>query len=154
MCAGIAKATFAMEDSHGRARVFQQQGDADNVVAEAIDTCPVNCIHYVPWEELVSLEARRRNQVLDFYNLLRRTEQGSGDPGKAARGNGALEISGNYGSRCSNCPGNGCKNCPMFSVGDNPAFLLREAKKKQNRAARAQGEEAEKGGGTIDRVDL
>ena len=31
-------------------------GDADSVITEAIDTCPVNCIHYVPWQELKSLE--------------------------------------------------------------------------------------------------
>lgn len=154
MCAGIAQATFMMEDGHGRARVYQQHGDADSVIEEAIDTCPVNCIHYVPWEELVSLEARRRNQVLDFFTLLRRTEQGTGDPGKAGKDNGPLEISGNSGSRCNNCPGNGCKNCPMFSVGENPKYLMRELKKKQKREARAAATAESEGTGAKKRADL
>ena len=44
MCAGVAPATFFMEEEHGRARVFQQQGDANSVVSEALDTCPVDCV--------------------------------------------------------------------------------------------------------------
>jgi len=154
MCAGIAQATFMMEDEHGRARVYQQQGDADSVISEAIETCPVNCIHYVPWPELVSLEARRRNQVIDFFSILRRTEQGTGDPGKAAKGNGALEISGNSGARCNNCPGNGCKNCPMFSVGGNPEYIMREMKKKKKREGRAALSANVEGDGTKSRADL
>ena len=53
-----------MEGEHGRARVFQQMGDYEDVVEEAIDTCPVNCIHYVPWDDLKQLEIRRRGQVI------------------------------------------------------------------------------------------
>ena len=36
-CASIAGATFTMEGEHGRARAFQQQGDAEEIVEEAID---------------------------------------------------------------------------------------------------------------------
>ncbi|EGB07554.1 hypothetical protein AURANDRAFT_16950, partial [Aureococcus anophagefferens] len=59
MCASIAPLTFLMEDDFGRARTFNQEGDDDETVAEAISTCPVDCIHYVPWDELVSLERER-----------------------------------------------------------------------------------------------
>jgi ferredoxin len=46
-CAMIARNTFYMEDAHGRARAFQQKGDSDDVVDEAIAACPVDCIHRV-----------------------------------------------------------------------------------------------------------
>lgn len=39
--------TFAIEDDYGRARVMQQGMDSDAKLQEAIDTCPVNCIHWV-----------------------------------------------------------------------------------------------------------
>ena len=55
-CAMIAQSTFFMEPEHGRARVFEQWGDDDETIQVAIETCPVDCIHYVPYEELKSLE--------------------------------------------------------------------------------------------------
>ena len=36
-----------MEDEHGRARVFQQWRTSKSLMKEAIETCPVDCIHYV-----------------------------------------------------------------------------------------------------------
>ena len=48
LCAGIAPQTFLMEDAHGRARVFSQEGDDEETISEAISTCPVSCIHFVP----------------------------------------------------------------------------------------------------------
>lgn len=39
--------TFDIEDDFGRARVMQQGVDSDEKLQEAIDTCPVNCIHWV-----------------------------------------------------------------------------------------------------------
>ncbi|KAJ1444490.1 4Fe-4S single cluster domain-containing protein, partial [Pelagophyceae sp. CCMP2097] len=58
-CATLATQTFLMDDAHGRARAFSQAGDTDEIIEEAIATCPVDCIHYVPWDELVSLERLR-----------------------------------------------------------------------------------------------
>lgn len=56
-CAYVARSTFFMEDSFaGKARVYNQGGDSDDLIEEAIDTCPVNCIHYVSHEDLVTLE--------------------------------------------------------------------------------------------------
>ena len=70
-CAHVARSTFFMEESlAGRARVFNQGGDSDDLIEEAIDTCPVNCIHYVSHEDLVTLESERlqRDGNLDFNN--------------------------------------------------------------------------------------
>ena len=53
-----------MEDQHGRARSFNQEGDDEETIREAIGTCPVSCIHFVPWDELVSLERSRSETVL------------------------------------------------------------------------------------------
>mmetsp|Transcript_4561 Transcript_4561/g.16615 ORF Transcript_4561/g.16615 Transcript_4561/m.16615 type:complete len:322 (+) Transcript_4561:413-1378(+) len=55
-CAMIARSTFFMEESHGRARVFLQDGDSASAVEEAINSCPVDCIHPVTFQELQELE--------------------------------------------------------------------------------------------------
>merc|ERR1719162_1034946 len=58
-CAGVARNTFFIEDDAGRARVFSQGTDDPEVVQEAIDCCPVNCISYVDLEDLTILESER-----------------------------------------------------------------------------------------------
>lgn len=55
-----------MEEEMGRARVFEQWGDNDETIQIAIETCPVDCIHYVPYEELKRLEVLRRKQSINF----------------------------------------------------------------------------------------
>ena len=97
-CAMIARNTFMMEDDHGRARVFQQKGDIDEVIEEAIASCPVDCIHGVTLDELRQLEVEREHDVINNKSrlvggsytaeekggtpwlrlLARRTEQGKG----------------------------------------------------------------------------
>lgn len=57
-CNSVACNTFSMEPVMGRARVFRQDGDTTEVIQEAIDTCPVNCIHWVPFEELDQLRVQ------------------------------------------------------------------------------------------------
>ena len=141
-CACVAQSTFFMEDEHGRARVFQQNGDSQEIIEEAIDTCPVNCIHYVPWEELIGLEVQRRGQVINNKARLVNQQEGKGGDvshlvGGVLRKAMAQDISGNRGMRCSDCPGRGCRNCPMYGVGENPAYLSREMKKKAKRAQKA-----------------
>ena len=61
----IAQSTFFMQQDHGRARVFQQWGDDDETIQIAIKTCPVDCIHYVSYDELVQLEIDRRTQNIN-----------------------------------------------------------------------------------------
>ena len=62
-CKNVAPETFFMEDEYGRARVFQQDAADKDVLQEALHTCPVDCIHYVEWDDLVRLEKERRGQV-------------------------------------------------------------------------------------------
>merc|ERR1712029_868928 len=134
----IAQSTFFMESEHGRARVFQQWGDDDETIAVAIETCPVDCIHYVPYDELKRLEIERRKQNINFKaRLVNQGESGAGY--QAKYGGGALfteqqVISGNMGARCNNCPSRGCKNCPMFGVGLNPEFQKKEKTRKERLA--------------------
>jgi len=63
-CAHVARNTFYIEPDYGRSRVIRQDGDADDVIQEAIDTCPVDCIHWVHYAELKSLEDDRQYQVV------------------------------------------------------------------------------------------
>ena len=63
-CGHTAPNTFYMEPVHGRARVFNQDGDSEEIIEEAIDTCPVNCIHWVDYTELKRLEVKRKTQVI------------------------------------------------------------------------------------------
>ena len=65
-CAYVAPNTFYMDDEHGRARVFQQWKDRPTVIQTAIETCPVDCIHYVPFEELERLEQERDQMVINY----------------------------------------------------------------------------------------
>lgn len=146
-CAMIAQSTFFMHEEHGRARVFQQWGDDDETVAIAIETCPVDCIHYVPYEELKKLEIERRDQNINFKaRLVNQGESGGGSHrvGGAFQFTEAQKISGNMGSRCRNCPSAGCKNCPMYGVGENPKFRKREKLRKERRARKKMEEELKK----------
>lgn len=63
-CAHTATNTFYLEPDYGRARVFNQDGDPEELIEEAMDTCPVNCIHWVDYTKLKKLEEARRYQVI------------------------------------------------------------------------------------------
>ncbi len=63
-CAHVARNTFYIEPDHGRSRVYRQDGDSEDLIQEAIDTCPVDCIHWVDYTELKGLERDRRHQVI------------------------------------------------------------------------------------------
>ena len=63
-CAHVARNTFYIEPDYGRSRVVRQDGDSEELIAEAIDTCPVNCIHWVDYTELKNLEEERQDQVI------------------------------------------------------------------------------------------
>ena len=66
-CSSVASNTFAMEPDQGRARAFRQDGDSYELIQEAIDTCPVDCIEWVSFEELNNL--RQILQKHHFRNL-------------------------------------------------------------------------------------
>jgi ferredoxin len=63
-CAHVSPNTFYIEPDHGRSRVFNQDGDSEPAIQEAIDTCPVDCIHWVDYTELKELEEARKYQVI------------------------------------------------------------------------------------------
>nr|WP_238544347.1 ferredoxin [Gloeocapsa sp. PCC 73106] len=63
-CAHTAVNTFYIEPEQGRARVFNHHGDGQELIQEAIDTCPVNCIHWLDYTELKHLETQRKHQVI------------------------------------------------------------------------------------------
>ena len=55
-CAHVATNTFVIDDEYGRSRAIRQDGDKLEILQEAIDTCPVDCIHWVKFENLKDLE--------------------------------------------------------------------------------------------------
>lgn len=63
-CAHVASNTFLVEPNWGRSRALRQDGDSTETIQEAIDTCPVDCIHWVSYEELPALEEQSRTQEL------------------------------------------------------------------------------------------
>lgn len=63
-CAHVARNTFYIEPDYGRSRVIRQDGDSEELIQEAIDTCPVDCIHWVNYAELKRLEEERKYQVI------------------------------------------------------------------------------------------
>mmetsp|Transcript_20475 Transcript_20475/g.65996 ORF Transcript_20475/g.65996 Transcript_20475/m.65996 type:complete len:318 (+) Transcript_20475:103-1056(+) len=138
-CAGVARNTFFMEEEAGRARAFLQGGDDPEVIAEAIECCPVNCINYVDYENLEILEKERDGDGV----VLR--PKGCGGPQqvetKSTHGCGSLTT-------CINCPSRGCLECPMYGVGQNPNYIARleerERKREASGAAAAEREEEER----------
>jgi ferredoxin len=146
-CASIAQSTFFMHSEHGRARVFQQWGDDDETIQIAIETCPVDCIHYIPYDELVALEKERRFQNINPKGrLVSQAENGnslSHFGGGAVRFTAPQVISGNSKPRCANCPTRGCQDCPMFGVGKNPEFERKERLRLERRERRKLQEQRE-----------
>ena len=55
-CAHVATNTFIVDEEYGRSRAIRQDGDNLETLQEAIDTCPVDCIHWVKFEDLEDLE--------------------------------------------------------------------------------------------------
>ena len=68
-CAHVAGNTFVVEAYWGRSRAIRQDGDSTETIQEAIDTCPVDCIHWVSYEELPELEEQTRHQELQPLGL-------------------------------------------------------------------------------------
>ncbi len=66
-CAHVATNTFVIEPHLGRSRVIRQDGDSVELIQEAIGTCPVNCIHWVAFEELDEL--RDQLESLELQDL-------------------------------------------------------------------------------------
>jgi ferredoxin len=63
-CAHVAGNTFVVEPDWGRSRALRQDGDSTERIQEAIDTCPVDCIHWVAYEQLPALRAQLDEQEI------------------------------------------------------------------------------------------
>ncbi|XP_062105834.1 chaperone protein dnaJ C76, chloroplastic [Humulus lupulus] len=58
-CANVAPDVFGIEDDFGRARVYNQCGNVE-LVQQAIESCPVDCIHWTSAAQLSLLEDEMR----------------------------------------------------------------------------------------------
>jgi ferredoxin len=63
-CTHVATSTFYIEPDYGRARVFNQDGNTAELIEEAMDTCPVNCIHWLDYTKIKQMERDRKHQVI------------------------------------------------------------------------------------------
>ncbi len=68
-CSHVARNTFYIEPDYGRSRVIRQDGDSEDLIQEAIETCPVDCIHWVSYKDLQELEDDRQYQVLQNIGM-------------------------------------------------------------------------------------
>ena len=63
-CANVCPNTFVIEPDFGRSRAIRQDGDSTQRIQQAIDTCPVDCIHWVSHEQLEELRKSLGEQEL------------------------------------------------------------------------------------------
>nr|AUG32160.1 3Fe-4S ferredoxin [Paulinella longichromatophora] len=63
-CSHVALNTFVIEQRMGRSRAIRQDGDSTECIQEAIDTCPVDCIHWVEYSDLPRLKAQLEEQEI------------------------------------------------------------------------------------------
>ena len=54
-----------IEAEAGKARAMRQGFDSEEALMTACQLCPVNCIDFVSWDDLVALEMERMNVVND-----------------------------------------------------------------------------------------
>jgi len=134
-CAQIARSTFFMEDFAGRARAFAQGQDEPDVVMEAIDSCPVNCISFVDLEDLTILETERDGVTIDHRSIGM-----SGDGfARSRQAETKAKLTGGL-MCCNNCPSRGCKDCPMYGVGLNPAYMARVEEQRERKEASGEAQ--------------
>ena len=68
-CTHVASNTFMLEESWGRSRAIRQDGDTTERIQEAMDTCPVDCIHWVAYEQLPQLQEQLAQQEMQPLGL-------------------------------------------------------------------------------------
>ncbi len=81
-CANVASNTFVIEEFLGRSRAFRQDGDSFELIQEAIETCPVDCIHWVPFEDLNALKEKLAELELQPLGMLPKAPKKRIKPGK------------------------------------------------------------------------
>jgi len=79
MCANVASSTFVIEEEYGRSRVIEQGQDTEALVTEAIETCPVDCIHWVTNDQLTLLEEEMANMERVAVGIMMARQGARGD---------------------------------------------------------------------------
>ena len=138
-CVNIAPDSFLMMES-GRARTFVQRLGVD--VDDAVNACPVACMHRVSFQELSRCETAR-DKVVGSNNDHSPPHHGGHIPLHVARRdsdrNRRTSLYHTLRAKCvtnSDCPKRGCYDCPSYpNPGENPYFI---AKHKQAEHIRAQ----------------
>ena len=74
-CVHVASNTFVVDEDLGRARVIRQNGDTLETVQEAMDTCPVDCMHWVEFEDLERLDASLNRDMFQSLGKLPRVNR-------------------------------------------------------------------------------
>ena len=74
-CVHVANNTFMVDEDLGRARVIRQNGDTLETVQEAMDTCPVDCMHWVEFEDLERLDASLNRDMFQSLGKLPRVNR-------------------------------------------------------------------------------
>ena len=74
-CVHVANNTFIVDEDLGRARVIRQNGDTLETVQEAMDTCPVDCMHWVEFEDLDRLDASLNRDMFQSLGKLPRVNR-------------------------------------------------------------------------------
>ncbi|CAE7240578.1 DJC76 [Symbiodinium natans] len=67
-CCDVAPKTFCIDADAGRARVFAQWGNGEELLDYAVQSCPVDCIYWVSREELQALEYVTRDRMFENGN--------------------------------------------------------------------------------------
>ncbi|XP_024975672.1 chaperone protein dnaJ C76, chloroplastic-like [Cynara cardunculus var. scolymus] len=68
-CVHNASNTFVMDETIGCARVNVQFGDDDTSIEIAVQSCPLNCIHWVERDEIAVLEYLNKPQEKKGYGV-------------------------------------------------------------------------------------
>ena len=151
-CALAAPASFQMLEN-GRARTFLQRGRSVDVTA-AVKTCPVNCMHYVDFERLQSLEQARDSLDADDgredHRHFGRDKRHNADKWRAhtplyvarmesSDANHKDSLYNHMVRQCyksAACPSKGCYDCPMHKSNPeaNPHLLQRRQASLHTRA--------------------
>jgi len=133
-CVNIAPSSFLMMESN-RARTFAQRVGTD--VEQAVDACPVSCMHRVSFDELKNCETARDTDASSHF------EKRVGHipvhvAGIDSDRNRRTSLYHTMKARCamsSSCPQKGCFDCPSFrNKGENPYFIAKHKEAVHTRA--------------------
>jgi len=83
-CTHSAPDTFVMEEDFGRARVSMQWGNQEEFITEAVDMCPVDCIHYVQRSQLALLEHMMKSCPREDIAIMARRRSGNMGPARSS----------------------------------------------------------------------